>query len=46
AQGVATDKSAVRMPEGLLKTIGEFVLEVSPHADVVAKVTVVVVGEQ
>ncbi|MDO8959706.1 MAG: 50S ribosomal protein L9 [Rhodocyclaceae bacterium] len=46
AQGVATDKSAVRMPEGLLKTIGEFVLEVSPHADVVAKVTVTVVGEQ
>lgn len=46
AQGVATDRSAVRMPEGLLKTIGEFVLEVSPHADVVAKVTVVVVGEQ
>jgi len=46
AQGVATDKSAVRMPEGLLKTIGEFVLEVSPHADVVAKVTVAVISEQ
>ena len=46
AQGVETDKSAVRMPEGLLKAVGEFVLEVSPHADVVANVTVVVVGEQ
>ncbi|MDP2171264.1 MAG: 50S ribosomal protein L9 [Rhodocyclaceae bacterium] len=46
AQGVETDKSAVRMPDGLLKAVGEFVLEVSPHADVVANVTVVVVGEQ
>ncbi len=45
AQGVETDKSSVRLPE-LLKTIGEFVIEVSPHADVVASVTVVVVGEQ
>ena len=47
AQGVVTDKSAVRMPEeGLLKTIGEFILEVSPHADVVAKVTVTVIAEE
>ncbi|MDI6745597.1 MAG: 50S ribosomal protein L9 [Rhodocyclaceae bacterium] len=46
AQGVETDKAAVRMPDGLLKTTGEFVLEVSPHADVLANVTVVVVGEQ
>jgi large subunit ribosomal protein L9 len=46
AQGVEIDKSAVRMPDGLLKTIGEFVLEVSPHADVVGSVTVTVVGEQ
>jgi large subunit ribosomal protein L9 len=45
AQGVEIDKSAVRMPD-LLKTIGEFVIEVSPHADVVASVTVTVVGEQ
>ena len=45
AQGVEIDKSAVRLPE-LLKTIGEFVIEVSPHADVVASVTVTVVGEQ
>ncbi|MEW6164520.1 MAG: 50S ribosomal protein L9 [Pseudomonadota bacterium] len=46
AQGVEIEKSAVRMPEGLLKTIGEFVLEVSPHADVVASVTIAIVGEQ
>lgn len=46
AQGVDLDKSAVRMPNGLLKTIGEFPLEVAPHHDVVANVVVVVVGEQ
>lgn len=46
AQGVEIDKSAVRMPNGLLKTIGEFPLEVAPHADVLANVVVVVVGEQ
>ncbi len=46
AQGIAIEKSAVRMPEGLLKTIGEFVLEVSPHPDIVASVTVTVGGEQ
>ncbi len=46
AQGIEIEKSAVRMPQGLLKTIGEFVLEVSPHAYVVARVTVVVIGEQ
>ena len=46
AQGVELDKSAVRMPNGLLKTIGEYPLEVSPHPDVVAEVVVVVTAEQ
>lgn len=46
AQGVAIDKSAVRMPDGLVKTVGEFSFEVSPHADVVSSVTVIVIGEQ
>ena len=46
ALGVAVDKSAVRMPNGLVKTVGEFTFEVAPHADVVANVTVNVVGEQ
>jgi large subunit ribosomal protein L9 len=45
AQGVDVEKSAVRMPE-LVKTIGEFVIEVAPHADVVASITLCVVGEQ
>lgn len=46
AQGVEIDKSAVRMPNGLLKAVGEFPLEVAPHADVLANIVVVVVGEQ
>ncbi len=46
AQGIDIDKSAVRMPDGLVKTIGEFSFEVSPHADVVTSVTVSVIGEQ
>lgn len=46
AQGIAIEKSAVRMPQGPLKTLGEVVLEIAPHADVVAHVTVAVVAEQ
>jgi large subunit ribosomal protein L9 len=45
AQGIETEKSAVRMPE-LIKTVGEFNIEISPHVDVVAKLVVTVVGEQ
>lgn len=45
-QGIEVDKGAVRMPNGLLKTIGDFPLEVAPHADVVATIVVAVVGEQ
>ena len=44
--GFALEKSAVRMPTGPLKMIGESELEVSLHTDVVATVKVVIVGEQ
>jgi len=46
AQGIVVDRSAVRMPNGLLKSIGEEVLQVVPHVDVMAQVTVAVVAEQ
>lgn len=46
ALGIEIEKAAVRMPDGLLKMIGEVQLEVAPHADVVANVTVAIVGEQ
>jgi len=38
-------KSQVRMPNGPLKTVGEHVVTVTPHGDVVAEIKVVVLGE-
>ncbi|MDR2678774.1 MAG: 50S ribosomal protein L9 [Zoogloeaceae bacterium] len=45
AAGFKVDKSHVRMPEGPLKTTGEFPLEIALHTDVLASVTVTVAGE-
>ncbi len=38
-------KSQIRMPNGPLKVVGEHVVSVAPHTDVVAEVKVVVLGE-
>ena len=38
-------KSQVRMPNGPLKTVGEYDITVAPHTDVVVVVKVVVLGE-
>ncbi|ENO84536.1 50S ribosomal protein L9 [Thauera linaloolentis] len=46
AQGFDIDRAAIRMPEGPLKQVGEVQLEIGLHADVVATITVAVVGEQ
>ena len=47
AQGyVAVDKAMVRMPQGPLKAVGDFHVEVALHSDVVATITVSVLGEQ
>ncbi len=43
--GFEVDKSAIRKPDGPLKTIGEFPLDVSLHTDVLANITVAVVAE-
>ncbi|MDD2743509.1 MAG: 50S ribosomal protein L9 [Rhodocyclaceae bacterium] len=45
AAGFTVDKVAIRMPEGPLKVIGEFPLDVALHTDVVATITVAVVAE-
>ncbi|NWG73758.1 MAG: 50S ribosomal protein L9 [Rubrivivax sp.] len=45
SQGLDVHKSQVRMPHGPLKAVGEFPLSVAVHHDVVADITVVVVGE-
>jgi len=43
--GVTIEKAMVRMPEGPLKHVGEFPITIAPHTDVVAHVTVTVVGD-
>ncbi len=43
--GFAIQKSQVRLPNGPLKAVGEFSVNVAPHTDVVVEVTVQVVAE-
>ena len=45
AQGFTVEKSAVRMPSGPLKQVGDHPLVVALHSDVEAHVTVTVLGE-
>lgn len=40
------EKSAVRMPKGPLKNVGDSQIEISLHSDVLATITVSVVAEQ
>jgi large subunit ribosomal protein L9 len=46
AQGFEVEKAAIRLPEGPLKTIGDTPVQIALHTDVVATVTVSVLGEQ
>ncbi|HWV18398.1 MAG TPA: 50S ribosomal protein L9 [Rhodocyclaceae bacterium] len=46
AKGFKIDKSFVRLPNGLLKTIGESTVQIALHTDVVVEVNVSVVAEQ
>ena len=44
-QGFVIERSTIRMPEGPLKAVGDKHLEVALHADVLATITVSVLGE-
>ena len=44
-QGHEIERSQVRMPDGPLKQVGEYKLQVVVHADVVVAINVAVVGE-
>ena len=44
-QGFKVEKSAIRLPEGPLKTIGDTPVQIALHTDVIATVTVSVLGE-
>ncbi|WP_028455859.1 50S ribosomal protein L9 [Chitinilyticum litopenaei] len=46
AAGTEVKKTEVRLPEGPLKTIGEFEVALALHHDVVVNVKIVIVGEQ
>jgi large subunit ribosomal protein L9 len=45
AAGLEVVKSEIRMPSGPLKTIGDHVVSVALHHDIVVDITVTVVGE-
>lgn len=45
AMGLGVAKAQVRMPNGPLKTVGEYTVSVAPHTDVVVDVTVQVVAQ-
>jgi large subunit ribosomal protein L9 len=46
AQGVEVPRSMIRMPQGPLKTVGDHPIKLALHADIVATITVSVLGEQ
>ena len=44
-QGFPVEKAQVRLPQGPLKTVGDFPISVALHTDVVVEVTISVLGE-
>jgi large subunit ribosomal protein L9 len=44
-QGIEIERSQVRMPQGPLKQVGDYRVEIVLHTDVVATITVSVLGE-
>ena len=45
AAGVAVSKSEVRLPNGAIREVGEFEVDVQVHSDVVETITVIVVAQ-
>jgi large subunit ribosomal protein L9 len=45
AQGFTVERSAIRLPDGPLKAIGDTHIDIALHHDVIAKITVSVLGE-
>ncbi len=45
AQGIEVEKADIRMPQGPLKMIGDAQVQISLHSDVLANITVSVLGE-
>ena len=45
-QGHEVERAQIRMPQGPLKQVGDYPLEIALHTDVAVKITVSVLGEQ
>ena len=45
-QGHEVERSQIRMPQGPLKQVGEYPIQIALHTDVTATITVAVIGEQ
>jgi large subunit ribosomal protein L9 len=45
-QGLEVERAQIRMPQGPLKQVGDFPIQIALHTDVTATVTVSVLGEQ
>jgi large subunit ribosomal protein L9 len=45
-QGHEVERSMIRMPQGPLKQVGEFPIQIALHTDVTATIKVAVLGEQ
>ena len=44
-EGITVEKASIRMPDGPLKQVGQHPVSIALHTDVVAHITVTVVGE-
>ena len=45
ATGVAIEKSEVRLPEGALRNVGEYEIDIQVHSEVTQTIKLIVVGE-
>ena len=45
AQGLEIERSQIRMPDGSLKLVGEYPLQIALHTDVIVTIKVAVIGE-
>ena len=45
-KGHQVEKSAVRLPEGVLKEVGEYSIDVELHPEVIAPITVTIIASQ
>jgi large subunit ribosomal protein L9 len=45
-QGHSVERSQIRMPQGPLKQVGDYPIQIALHTDVTATITVSVLGEQ